>query len=226
MRLKVAQVNAYNGNRLRRLLRLRLAATRADVIMCCEAQRLGSIAGYRRLAADSGSHGRRELAIYVRRGIKVAYWFMLKASDDTGRGVSHDRWILVGRLRINGEPVTAIATHYNAAIHDHASGRVKDSRGAREATEHGEVLAGVIREELGAGRTVVCGADFNWPIRTDGWSASPAALTKRFGMGLVGRGIDGLLYDRKRWALVRSRIIRLPGSDHPGVVAVLRKRKP
>lgn len=53
------------------------------------------------------------------------------------------------------------------------------------------------------------------------WRHSPHKLFPRNGMHYIGQGVDGIAFDREAFTVHKHKRIRLPGSNHDGLLVLL-----
>lgn len=219
----IVQANIFNGNKELPKARKQLARTKAHIISTNESSKLRYISDdYERYGADEGSHGKREINIFVRKDIKVNKFDLLKMTEDMNTGVAHDRWCGVLDYEFFNRDLTHLCTHVNAAIYDFNNQTLKNSPGAKMAHQHMNLVNVLVNARLEYQvRDVTVGADFNYPINNTKWRLSPANVANRNDMRLRGDHIDGIMAP-KRWKLIRQRISRLAGADHPMIKHVYR----
>lgn len=179
--------------------------------------------GYTLYAPDKGQHS-REVPIALRKNPLIkASASSIQVSKDLGPGISNDRWmtILTWQFRASKRKTAHINTHWNAAIQDRPTGRLKASARSKAMNNAGRRLEAVIRLLLMQGYDVIVTGDFNYRSDKDAsraWYYSPENIFKRTGLKWHNDGLDWIAWSK---GLKKKNIKTIqPGhdgnrSDHP-----------
>lgn len=226
--MEIGTLNAHNGNKNPVETKRFMERSGVHVWGVQESKHLGRVKGYKRLGARFGSHGRRENAIYYKKvkGLRRKGRLSIqKMTEDTGAGVAHDRWNVSQDFVFWGNPFNAIVTHFNAAIYEPSTRKIKNTRGAGQAVSHATRTVQQINSALRRKFPAFTMADFNYPIYAppNGLPA-PQSIAKAVSGRAIGRKIDGIIFDPTFWQLRSVKSHPVVGSPHNAFTAKFRPR--
>jgi hypothetical protein len=182
------------------------------------------------LAPDRGEHS-REVPIALRRGpaTDLERVELIKLSRDIpGGGIGNDRWMNIVRFTHRGHPYFHVATHWNAAIQDPATGKMKKNERVEATVTASQRLVTEVGELIAEGREGWVTGDFNYRVhRKPGfrlWEHSPQTCFTTLGMTWFADGLDYLAWTSGLASRAGKGVESIApgtagnGSDHPWLV--------
>lgn len=185
------------------------------------------------LAPDRGQHS-REVPIALRRApvtILERVELVRLSRDIPGPGTGNDRWMNVVRFTHRGHPYFHVATHWNAAIQDRETGKMKQNARVDATVTASQLLLSEVGRLIAEGREGWVTADFNYRVHhVPGfrlWEHSPQTCFTELGMTWFAAGLDYLAWT-SGLALRRGVETIAPGtdgngSDHPWLVGSFKR---
>ena len=168
--LRVGTVNLHQGNKHLPEAVALLAKQDADIIFIQEAAGAHAVikaalgATHRHFGSEGGSHGHREVQLWVRKSIKSFEHGEFQATKnlpDAGH-VAHDRWVQWQLVEWEGHRFNLIGWHGNAAIQDKEGlPRLKLERTTEYRKEVGKIEAFAKGQQAG-GFAPIIGGDTNY----------------------------------------------------------------
>jgi hypothetical protein len=187
------------------------------------------------LAPDRGEHS-REVPIALRRGARTTLERveLIRLSRDLpGPGIGNDRWMNVVRFTHRGSPYFHVATHWNAAIQDRATGRMRQNARVEATVTASQLLLTEVGQLIAEGREGWVTGDFNYRVHQKPsfrlWEHSPQACFTELGMTWVDDGLDYLAWTSGVALRAGKRVETIApgtagnGSDHPWLVGSFRR---
>jgi hypothetical protein len=187
---------------------------------------------------DKGGHSREiPIAFKKQRRYFVERDRLVKLSNDLGPGIANDRWLNILEFRRrsmfgrNQFGYFHMNTHWNAAIQDRPTGRIKDVARARAMNLAGARLENEIKRMLSAGREGFVTGDFNYrgeKQASEDWYWSPENIFERTRMHYRNVGLDWIAWTNGMVRLGPIEVIQ-PNeggnqSDHPWLIGNFRRK--
>lgn len=195
-------------------------------------------AGYTICTADDGGDHCHEVPVAFRAGrlYVIDQTTVTELSPNLpGDGLGNDRHLTIVRFhnRLTGRKGAHAHTHWNAGLQG-PHGNMLDNDRVKAAEVGSERMEHALQELLfGEGRDVQVTGDFNWRLHDNDkgfhvWTHSPKAMFDRLGLTYVTSGLDWMAWSKGIKRVGTTQVIppghEGNGSDHPWIVARLRRR--
>lgn len=224
--LLVMSANVYIGNRREADTKAKLLHTNPDLVGIQEGSIFGPVPGFTSHGPTTGSRGKREVPVLVRRDPHVTFVSRQThlSAPDLGNGYLHDRWTNVVRARVRGAQVSLLNTHAHPFLQTADGTMHKDARHLGDVRRHLRQLVRLAEAEREAGWAPIITLDANLRRPVDGsrpWWWAPHQLFPRHGIAYAAQGVDGIGYDETAFTLMRRTRVSMPGSNHSALLALL-----
>lgn len=190
------------------------------------------------LAPDLGQHS-REVPVALRQGPQTTLErveLIQLSHDIPGPGTGNDRWMNLVRFTHRGHRYFHVATHWNAAIQDPATGEIKQNPRVDATVTASRLLLTEIGQLIDEGREGWVTGDFNYRVHhVPGfqlWEHSPQTCFTKLGMTWFEDGLDYLAWTTGLALRTGKRIETIArgtdrnGSDHPWLVGSFQRTAP
>lgn len=174
---------------------------------------------HRHFGSEGGSHGHREVQVWVRKGIKIFDHGEFQATKDLGLGIAHDRWVSWINVEWEGHRLCLIGWHGNAAIQNKEGLPRLRMPWVSEYKKEIVKLEAFAKKQAEAGFTPIIGGDTNYtkwrPIHFGHalWGYSPDRMFKRLGLEARSSRLDKIAWPKFLDEAGHHTLVA-PGCDH------------